>query len=206
MKTLYFQTDTTDRYQFRQPIEDDSQPHLVRLAWIVADDSFRALRSWSRLITPRPDWEYADDAVVGHGVTREAAEATGQRLESAMATFVAELERVDRVCAFNADFHRKVAEHAAFESGRDWVDMFANTPVSCAMRESTDIVRKPRMAPGGGYSWPKLKEAFEFFHGDDLPPLDMAPEQRGLALATCVLLIDRGIHDYQRQLTRGVSQ
>lgn len=198
MRTLYFQTDTSDRYNFREPIVYNGQPHLVRLAWVTADEDFRPLRSWSRLIMPRAGWSFAPDAVVGHGVTPEAAMQRGVRLELAMATFRSALKEADQVAAFNYDFHRKVMEHAAYEVGGDWEYLFTDTPGICCMRESTDLVRKPRMAPGGGFSWPKLKESFAFFHGDDLPSMDMDPEERGLALATCVMLIHRGICDYQR--------
>lgn len=161
------------------------------------DDSNDSLRCWCRLIKPRPDWEYEPDAIVGHGITPEAAAESGIDLKLAMAHLVSALQRVDQMCAFNADFAKKVLERSAYECGLNHEILFAETPHFCAMRQSTDIVRIPRMAPGGGWVWPKFRSAFEFFHGDDLPPIDLDPEERGIALATCVRLIYQGIMDYR---------
>lgn len=196
MKTLFLQTDTTGAYLFREPVEDPRQPHLARLAWVEADTNGPSV-AWCRLVRPRAGWAYEPDAVAANGITREEATNIGTDLRVVMGSLVQVLANVDRVVAFNADFHRKVLEHAAFECGLNWEYLFTEVPVLCAMRESTDIVRKPRMQPGGGYAWPKFREAFEFFSDDDLPGLDDDPIDRGIALAIGVQTIYDGIEEYR---------
>jgi DNA polymerase III subunit alpha len=193
--TMYVQTDTTGAFLFRETVTHVDQPHLVRLAWVIADDA-EITSAWCRLVKPRNDWTYEDDAVVANGITPEHALAHGMPLEYVMARFVGVLDGVERIVAFNADFHTKVLQRSVFECGLHWRPLFQNKTVACAMRRATDIVKKPRMAPGGGYSWPKLWEAYEYFTGEELPPLDLDPVERGLTLARCIYAIDRGIIDY----------
>lgn len=202
MKTLYCVADTTGRFNFRVPATDPAQPHLARLAWVEGTDGSGTMRPWCRLIRPDPDWTYEPDAIIANGIHPDVAADNGVELKHAMTAFVGELERVERVVAFNADFFRKVMERSADECGMQAEYLFSETPLLCAMRQATDIVRIPRMAPGGGFQWPKLKDAYTFFSGDDqLPSLDMDPEERGIALAVCVAMIWRGITDYQKAST-----
>jgi hypothetical protein len=198
MKTLYLSVDTSGKFLFREPVGDPEQPHLVRLAWVVADDD-QIIDEKSCLIAPRPDWDYEDDAVVAHGVLRETAVKAGVPLERAMAMLISRLDDVERVVGFNVDFVVKVLQRSALECGHDGTRLFDGKRVECAMRRATDIVRVPRMAPGGGWSWPKLKTAYEFFAlGEELPPLDTDPIIRGILLARCVYTIDRGIIEHLR--------
>lgn len=199
MRTLYFQTDTTGRYLFREPVTHEEQPHLMRLAWVIAEDD-RIVHEWCRLVQPRNGWIIDDDAVTAHGITPEAAQAEGAPLDYVMSRFIAALDGVGRACAYNSDFHVKVLQRSAYECGLNWQHLFNEHTVACAMRRATDIVKKPRMAPGGGYSWAKLAEAYGFFTDKDLPPLDMDATERGCALARCVYAIDQGILATQREV------
>jgi hypothetical protein len=196
-KTLYCQTDTTGRFLFREQITYTGQPHLVRLACVIADEK-EIIGEWCYLIRPRGSWVFEDDAVVAHGVSPETAQRLGVPQAQAVGRLIGWLDDVDRVCAFNLDFHSKVLQRAAFECQLHWQHLFHDKVMACAMRRATDIVRIPRMAPGGGFSWPKLRDAYEFFSdGEELPPPDLDPIERGIALARCVYLIDRGIIDHQ---------
>jgi hypothetical protein len=196
VRTLYCAVDTTGRFLFREPIIYTEQPHLARLAWVVADDD-QVTSEWCKLIKPQNHWIYEDDAIVAHGITPERAYAEGIPLEQAMARFIGALDDVDRFCSFNVDFGRKVLERSAFECRLGWQHLFNGKTMACAMRRATDIVRIPRMAPGGGWNWPKLAAAYEFFSdGEELPSLEMNPIERGIALARCVCVIDRGIIDH----------
>ena len=198
MKTLYLQTDTTGAFLFREAVIHVDQPHLARLAWCLADGDQPVSSVWCNLIRPQEDWDYEPDAIVAHGIPLERAEKDGIGLRPAMLAFVGALDTVERVVAFNSDFHTKVMQRSAFEVGLNWQQLFHAKTIDCAMRGSTDIVRKPRMQPGGGYSWPKLAEAYRFFTKRDLPSLDLDPIERGIALTGCVHAIDRGIVSHLR--------
>lgn len=199
-RTMSLQTDTTGAWNWRGSIADADQPHMVRLAWVIDEDG-EIVQEWCKLIRPKTHWEFEPDAMIANGISREIAETIGVPLNYVMAGFVADLDTVDRVVAFNADFHTKVLQRSAIEVGLNGAHLFNEHPVACAMRRATDIVQKPRMQPGGGYSWPKLVEAYAFFGGDDLPSLDMDPIERGIAMARCVHVIDQGILDSQRSVS-----
>jgi hypothetical protein len=197
MKTLYVQTDTTGRYNFREQITYTEQPNMVRLACLTADGA-GIIGKWCMLIRPNNTWVVEDDAVVAHGVTLEEGARIGVPVEHVMTRFIGWLEDVERVCAFNMDFHRKILERSAFQSRMGWSRLFDGKTMACAMRRATDIVQKPRMMPGGGFAWPKFNEAYAFFTDRDLPSMDMPPVERGITLAQCIYEIDRGIIDHQR--------
>ena len=201
-KTLYIQSDTTGKYVFQEPPDSFDQPHLVRLAWVVADTKdYKVTGQYCRLVKPQDGWVYEDSAIRAHNITPRYALHVGLPQERVIGALIGALEGVERVCAFNLDFHEKVLDHAAWECGLNWVDLFSEHTMSCAMRRSIEIVQKPSMRPGAGprdYAWPKFTEAYEFFTGEDMPPLDMDPVMRGVALANCVRIIDQGINQYHQ--------
>jgi hypothetical protein len=199
MITMYICVDTTGRWNFRLSTVDPAQPHLARLAWIEIDSEHPTPYGWwCQLIQPRSDWGYEPDAIVAHGITPETATERGISLKRAMLSLVASLQRAQAVVMFNADFGAKVLERSAAECGVTLPDL----DVVCVMRSATDVVRKPRMAPGGGYAWPKLREAYQYFEPQrDLPSLDMDPILRGVGLCRCVRRIHQGIQEYERAIS-----
>jgi len=202
-KTLYFQSDTSGKLLFHAPLESADQPHMLRLAWVVTDGADE-YRQWGALIQPKNDWRFEPDAIVANGIDPEVARQRGHSLSFVMGRFLVALSTVERACAFNADFHRRVVMRSLFEMGnQDWANVFDGVELACAMREATDVVRKPSMKPGStstDYAWPKMWEAYDFFVGEDLPSLDLDPIERGVALARCVAQIDRGIQRSLRSM------
>jgi hypothetical protein len=164
---------------------------------VIANED-EIIGEWCHLIRPLNNWIWDDDAVVFHGITPELAQAKGVPQAQAVGRLIGWMDDLDRVCGFNWDFVGKVLQHSAFECGLGWQHLFDGKTAACAMRRATDIVQKPRMEPGGGYSWPKFSEAYWFFAGEELPDIDMDPIDRGIALAKAVYAIDRGIIDTQK--------
>src|SRR5215472_1285737 len=108
----------------------------------------------------------------------------------------------DTVVGFNFDHQQKVLQRSAAECGLAWQHLFNSHRPYCAMRNATDIVRKERMAPGGGFAWPKFGEAYWFFANEELPSLDMDPKERGIALARAVWAIYQGILEHSKPLAK----
>ena len=110
---------------------------------------------------------------------------------SVVREFVAALAGADSVACFNADFHQRMMERAAIVSG---VHLEWPRRPTCLMREATPIVRKPRMAPGGGYSYPKLGEAYTYFtHREFITDYGADPVARGRYIVGCLQQIHQGI-------------
>jgi len=197
MRTLVVDTALTGRYNYRELPDDPCQPHMLRLGWVETDnDQITGSGCW--IVKPRPDWVLEPDAIVAHGIVPDYAEQHGDDLKVVMARFVSLLENADTVVGFNFDHQQKVLQRSAAECGLAWQHLFNSHRPYCAMRNATDIVRKERMAPGGGFAWPKFGEAYWFFANEELPSLDMDPKERGIALARAVWAIYQGILEHSK--------
>jgi hypothetical protein len=203
MRRLYLQTDSTGMFRHDLSQFDNRQPHLVRLAWGITEDGKPVKGNGGcLLIKPQPGWEYEEGAIAAHGVTRERAMEDGVPLKDAILRFLKALTGVDEIVAFNQDFHRKILRRAAQEADLDLDKMFDACRWVCAMRSATDIVRIPRMAPGGGWSFPKLGVAYQHFAGRPMRQPD-DPVARGIYMVHAVYVIHRGILD---AISTGVSR
>lgn len=195
--TLYIDTAVGGQWQYRAPNTDASQPHLIRLALLLVGDQTHEI-ALCRLVWPAPGWEVTPRASEMNGITRERAADDGFPLSDVMVNLEALIARADRVVAYNMDFHWRVLERSSAESG---IDLPASAERICAMRECTSVVKKPRNQPGGGFAWPKQAEAYQFFTGLELPPLNIDPVERGLALVRGVRAIHEGTLEHRQHRT-----
>lgn len=160
---LVFDTETSDlpRNWRSSPMQVDDWPHLVQIAWIVCDLSFRPKRSCQRLI--RPDgWVIAPGAAAVHGISMKQALKKGVPIAEVLPAFDAELAACGLVVAHNLEFDQSVMTAEFIRAGMphhfDDVDGF------CTMRSTTDLCRLTPMKYGE-YKWPKLTELHEFCTG-----------------------------------------
>lgn len=186
---LYVETATCGRWLYKSGNTTDAQPHLSRLAFILVRDGQEEL-SWCRLIKPRTSWIYEPDAVASNGISRPSAEAEGATIENAMEHLFDAAQEADEMVAYNMDFHARVIE-------RSCKDVHLARPAiwptqRCAMRASVDVLRLPRIEPGGGYRWPKHNQAHEYFSNEPWPTVFGDPVQRGFSLVRGVRAIWEG--------------
>lgn len=197
--TLYIDTAVGGQWQYRAPNTDASQPHLIRLALLLVDDHDQSNEvAFCRLVCPEPTWEVTPRASEMNGIPRERAADDGFPLAEVMAYFERCAANANRIVAYNIDFHWRVLERSSAESG---IDLPASAERVCAMRECTNVVKKPRNQPGGGFAWPKQAEAYQFFTGLELPPLNIDPVERGLALVRGVRAIHEGTLEHRQHRT-----
>lgn len=189
MKTVYIHADTTAEWAWKARSTDPCQPHMVRLS-MLADENDAAGKQIVLIVYPEPDWKFEDGAVSMHHITRSFATHYGTPLLDVIAAVHAAAGAADRLVAYNSDFHRHVLERSAAEAGADWI--YSKDLWSCAMRRATPICRVPRMAPGGGYSFPKLTVAYQHMTGHEMRQPD-DPIEAGAYLINAVREIDRGI-------------
>jgi hypothetical protein len=190
--TLYFETATSARWRYREPDTDKAQPRMTRLSYLLAEDFGEELDSYSALVKPDADWPpFEETAIVSTGIDRKFCEAVGTPLHEIMARFEGALLHANVACAYNTEFHWRVVR-SSYGLLHDGMPMLKPAEVSdmCAMRYCTDVVRKPRMQPGGGYAWPTQREAYAYFAGSELPPAsDHDPIERGMILVRATRLI-----------------
>lgn len=169
MKTiLFYDTETTGLPNWNVPSEDESQPHLVQLAAILADAETKEVIQSIDLIIKPEGWEIPDEVAEIHGITTEKALEVG--VPEGFAVIMLHLMRgkADRV-AHNRTFDQRIIRigmkrYMSEEAIEAWAEKDDH--------ECTMLMAKPimKMEPKGryGYKSPKLEEAYKHFTGKDL--------------------------------------
>jgi DNA polymerase-3 subunit epsilon len=172
MTTLYFDTETTGKADFRLPATSPTQPNLVSIAAILADEQGSDLAVLHARIRPA-GFEVPAAAAAIHGITTEDAARHGVRLQAALALFADLVEDADEIVAFNAEFDGLVVDHARYAASRrcdPFASYFEDKRISCAMAAMTPVCRlaKPSGWSGRGddqWKWPNLQEAHRHCYG-----------------------------------------
>ena len=162
---LFFDTETSDLPDFNKRASDPTQPHLVQMAAILADDTGKEIEIHKMLA--RPDgWVMSAEAIEKHGITHEYAAAHGRKERLLIEVLFSMIERAEMTVGHNIQFDKFMARIAArrFELLADEQDAWWKAlPTFCTMREMTDVCQLP--GRGGKYKWPKLQEAYEHCFG-----------------------------------------
>lgn len=161
MSILYYDVATT---RFHTDKQTGEKPAVIRIAWWMDGEP-----SPSCSLVTHDAITMDARAQSFHGITMDdLAKADDEAAWDAVEEFSDAIGRADELVAFNAEFHERNANHLL-------VAIIQVLGTRCAMKAATPIVKKPRMAPGGGYAFPTLVEACNFFH----VPLPLAPGDDG---------------------------
>lgn len=171
MNILFFDTETTGKFDFKLPFDHPSQPHLVELACLLCEDIDGEMiieRSSLDLIIKPDGWTIPEEVAQIHGITDDIANRCGIAVKSAAFLFNNLCYQADLLVAHNIDFDRSVM-----------ASMFARLQIGhrlnkinryCTMRSATPVVKLPRGSGGTNthsYKWPTLTECMEFFFEED---------------------------------------
>ncbi|MGH1372944.1 MAG: 3'-5' exonuclease [Cellvibrionaceae bacterium] len=190
---LFYDTETTGLPDWKSPSGSDSQPHLVQLAAILADEDTRKVVASIDVII-RPDgWEIPQEVSEIHGITTEHAAAVGVPEKMAFEMLMALWGGNKRV-AHNRTFDQRIIRIAAKRyAAEEVIDSWAEKDNhECSMLLSKPILQLPSTGRGG-FKQPKLEEAYKHFTGKDL-------ENAHTAMADTVACMEVywGILDSQR--------
>ena len=164
MRALFLAAESTGMWKFKDEPHADTQPHLVRAAYIADDGQGNRAEAMCWLVWPEPHWQFEPGAVTSHAIDRKVAADDGFPLKTVLADVGAEIRRADTLVLYSAPFWLKMLERAFVEAGEPWQE----PPVFDAMAEARDIVKAPRMSPGGGYNLPRFEAAYTHFIGQPL--------------------------------------
>lgn len=156
MRALFFDTETTSLWNFKQGVGHPSQPDLVQLAAILIDTETRLEHNVLSLIVT-PEKPVDEKAAEVHGITPELIAQFGVSRRYAVAAFDGLLRNADVSVAHNFAFDQRVMEHAyvmAAVTTRPHNDSF------CTMHATTNICKLPHPNGRAGHKWPKLIEAY----------------------------------------------
>ncbi len=159
---LVYDTETTGLPDFKKPAEDPSQPHIAQLGAILYNNGRRPVCEINVLVRPQ-GWVIPPEATLVHGITQEAAEKYGLKLETVVGIFLALVDRAELLVAHNHDFDEKMMRremhHLGFASR---AEELRAKPNYCTMKQSTNILQLPGRY---GFKWPNLQEAHTHFTG-----------------------------------------
>lgn len=158
MRVLFFDTETTGKWEFSRPGTDAIQPNLVQLGAILREDG--VIRNEVNVIV-FPDSAIHPKAVEVHGITDLIADSNGLSQKAACLMFSDMLHCADRIVAHNIDFDVKIMKRAFWRSEID-IGVFEDVDQVCTMKVSTDILRLPSPKKNG-FKWPTLMEAHKYF-------------------------------------------
>lgn len=159
MKYFIFDTETSDKFDFSKPADDPCQGRLASLAAFVLNEDRRIIGAESWYVKP-DGWTLSEEAASVNGLTMEFLEENGYPIEIVLESYLNHIDSGAVLASYGAQFDCKVMRGELRRAGFD--DRFKQTKNVCLMRASTNICRIPRKS-GGGYKWPKLQEACEFF-------------------------------------------
>ncbi len=151
---IFFDTETTNLYNFKKPPTDPSQPHLVQFACILDDENGKILEEYDTIINTG-EVEIPLGATAIHGITTARAKLEGIPLESVLRAFNKLCKHADLLVAHNISFDVKVM-HSAYSRAKRPSE-FGRLTQYCTMQSSTDLLKLPGRY---GYKWPKLDEAY----------------------------------------------
>ena len=151
---LFFDTETTGKYDFKASHTAPQQPYLVQLAMILDDLEGNTIEEYETIIRVA-EVNIPVSAAEIHGITTAIANAQGIDAKDALDKFDDFWQKSNRIVAHNIEFDKKVMKTAYHRAGME--GLFGITPTYCTMHHSTDVLKLPGRY---GNKWPKLEEAY----------------------------------------------
>jgi len=151
---LVFDTETTDRWQFKLPWDHDDQPHIVQLAWVRDDAEGNTVEEQNLILQLPEGVECSPEAAKVHGISQLRINEEGIPRSEALDAFARACKQASVLVAHNYDFDSKVLAAAYNREGRKFTP---NCYTYCTMKNLTNYLRLPGRY---SYKWPRLDEAY----------------------------------------------
>lgn len=162
---LFFDTETTGKYDFKAPPASPHQPHLVQLAAAVMTLEETVVASLNVLVRPE-GWVIPEEAARIHGVTQELATIYGLSRRTVLAMFSNLCKVANCAVAYNIEFDSNVI-WTQFEREQVRPESFNALRHVCAMKAATPVCKLPKpsnyRSVSDPYKWPNLTEAHQHF-------------------------------------------
>jgi len=167
MHILFFDTETTGKWNKRLPSGHPDQPRIVQLGATLVDADTRAEVMRQDVIIWQDIANFSEDAYENfqgasaiHGLTQERIDALGVNENAALDVFCDMVAVADLIVAHNIEFDVRVINNAAqVLSGTAGMTVFGGKPQFCTMKTSIPICKFPNKNGFGSYGWPKLEDA-----------------------------------------------
>jgi DNA polymerase-3 subunit epsilon len=167
MKALIFDTETTDRLDFKAPITAEHQPHIVQLGAILEDFKSEKLMASVNLLVATEGWLVQPGAAQVHGISQEVADTFGVSHINACYVFRDLVKQADVVVAHNIDFDRQIMIRALAIAGVEEIP-WDRVRQRCTMKTGTAVCKVPKPGGRSGFKWPTLTEALQILCGEEM--------------------------------------
>jgi len=199
-----FDTETTGVAMMKYSVKNQSQPHLVELAFeMFCSDRQEVVGKYSFIVNP--GIEVPDKVAKVHGIDTGMAAKYGISEKLATAMFHHHMLLADRIVGHNVAFDLFVMQVAYARNNRSVVELLAK-PTHCTMLESMDIVQiaKPEWQQkkyGDKYKWPSLEETYKALISDK--GFQGAHRAHNDVAATREIMVELDIVDFAAKVERG---
>jgi len=163
---LFFDTETTNLPQFKKPNHDPSQPKILQLGAILADESGEVVEEFSTLVQIG-DSPINPYALAAHGISAKKANEEGISPLAAFIKFHELASSCDALACHNFNFDIKLiqitsAQVAPFFVESDAADLMMSDieelPYYCTMASTISYCNLPFPSGRKGKKFPKLEE------------------------------------------------
>lgn len=138
----------------------ENWPRMVRLSWLVVDDTGTIVRDGDMIVRPR-GFVIPEEVVAIHGIDTATALREGVEPAEALEALAADAESCVRLVGHNIWFDRNVIGAECRRLRR--ADMLDGVPMVCTMKLSTAFCAIPH--PEYVYKWPRLSELYYILFG-----------------------------------------
>lgn len=159
MTYLFFDTETSGRFNFKQPFNHPSQPRCVQLGALLATSPTQTIAEANFIIYPN-NFNIPKEAAAVHGIDTEHANQYGFDSKHTMTTLYHMMLKADIIIAHNIKFDNAIINNEFYIHGLPMPDK----RLYCTMLAATAVCKLP--GRGGSYKWPTLQEAHLHFFGE----------------------------------------
>lgn len=158
---LFYDTETTGLPLFKEPSEDQRQPHIVQIAAALVDLDDKSIKQSIDLIVKPQGWDIPEDMAAIHGISTEYAQQVGMNENMVMDMFFALWRSASVRIGFNESFDARIVRIAQHRVGYtdDFLEIWKIGNSECVMKMAKPIVCLNK--------FPKLVEAYRHFFGKD---------------------------------------
>ena len=162
-----FDTETTGFPNKFLPPSASNQARIMQFAALQLDDDFNPVAEIKAMIKP-DGWSIVNEgAFKAHGLTHEMCVKRGAPMKAVLDVFFAMFNSSSIVVAHNIIFDKQMIDiESEYHKHSCRVQQTNLTKLFCTMIYSTDICKLPSKFPGK-YKWPKVKEAYKHFTGEE---------------------------------------
>jgi len=161
---LFFDTETSNMYQFKKPHTDPSQPWIVQLGFILSErdkiyqEGNLLIYNNGRLIEP--------GAEAVHHISVEETERSGLSESIVMEVMIQLFKQADLIVCHNIGFDMKVLMSNISRYYHKLPNKFTLSEFHyCTMLKGTPLCKLP--GKFGNYKWPKLQELHLHLFGEE---------------------------------------